>query len=105
VVKAGAPSLKVSIPSGASSPSNAPGYAPDNITLIIGVNNTVTWTNNDSVDHTVTSTSVPTGATSFDSGIMAAGATFTQTFTLPGTYQYHCSLHSWMKATVTVKSG
>ena len=105
VVKAGAPSAKVSIPTGASSPNAAPGYAPDKITVIIGVNNTVAWTNNDSVDHTVTSVSVPTGATSFDSGIMAAGATFTQTFTVPGTYQYHCSLHSWMTGTVTVKSG
>jgi len=97
--------VSVSMPSGAGTgPSAAPGYAPENLTVIIGVNNTVTWTNNDTVSHTVTSLTVPAGATKFDSGIMSAGATFTQTFTVPGTYEYHCSLHSWMTGSVTVKS-
>jgi plastocyanin len=97
----------VSIPAGAGAgASAAPGYAPDNVTVVIGVNNTVEWTNNDTqnggTDHTVTSTSVPSGAKSFDSGIMAEGATFTQTFTVPGTYEYHCTIHSWMTGSVVV---
>ncbi|MDA4123762.1 MAG: cupredoxin domain-containing protein, partial [Thaumarchaeota archaeon] len=98
-----ASALKVSIPVGAGNPSGAPGYAPDKITLVIGVNNTVTWTNDDgSVHHTVTSTSVPSGATGFNSGDMAGGATFTYTFTVPGTYQYDCVYHPWMTGTITV---
>lgn len=101
--------VAVTIPQGAGAgPSAAPGYSPDNVTVIIGVNNTVVWTNGDTVnggtDHTVTSVSVPAGASSFDSGIMAAGTTFTQTFTVPGTYHYHCTLHSWMTGTVVVKA-
>jgi plastocyanin len=97
----------VNMPAGAGvGPSAAPGYEPENVTVVIGVNNTVEWTNNDSnnggTDHTVTSLSVPSGATSFDSGIMKEGATFTQTFTTPGTYEYHCTIHSWMTGSVVV---
>jgi len=102
VVKQGTGAVKVSIPSGAGNPSGAPGYAPAKLTLVLGVNSTVTWTNDDSAAHTVTSTSVPTGAASFDSGNMAPGAAFTYTFTVAGTYQYHCNYHNWMTATVTV---
>ena len=105
VVKAGVAAVKVSIPSGSNNPAGAPGYTPDSITLVIGVNNTVTWSNGDSAAHTVTSTSVPTGATSFDSGNMAAGATFTYTFTVPGTYSYHCNYHNWMTGTIKVVNG
>jgi plastocyanin len=109
VVKKGSGSsggISISIPKGAGQPSGAPGYSPDKITLVVGVNNTVTWTNNDNgIPHTVTSTSVPTGASSFDSGNMNAGATFKYTFTVPGTYQYHCTYHSWMTGTITVVAG
>ncbi len=102
----GASGVAVSIPAGAGSPNGAPGYSPDKITVVIGVNNTVTWTNNDgSTHHTVTSSSVPTGASSFNSGDLAGGATFTYTFTAPGTYQYLCSYHSWMTGTVVVVAG
>jgi plastocyanin len=93
----------VQMPAGASvGPTAAPGYAPQNVTVVIGVNNTVTWTNNDTADHTVTSLSVPPGASAFDSNIIAPGATFTQTFTVPGTYEYHCTLHDWMSGNVVV---
>jgi plastocyanin len=104
-VVAGVATVAVSIPSGSSNPSNPPGYAPDKITLVVGVNNTVTWTNGDTAAHTVTSVAVPSGATSFDSGNMDPGATFTYTFTSPGTYTYHCSYHSWMTGSVTVVAG
>ena len=57
----------VNIPVGAGvGASAAPGFAPENVTVVIGVNNTVMWTNNDTenggTDHTVTSLSVPSGA-------------------------------------------
>jgi plastocyanin len=99
----------VMMPVGAGSgPAAAPGYVPENVTVVIGVNNTVTWTNNDTAgnapgtDHTVVSTSVPPAAVSFNSGIMAPGGVFTQTFTVPGTYEYHCSIHAWMTGSVIV---
>jgi plastocyanin len=112
VVKAGSASpppppppaagLAISIPKGAGNPNGAPGYSPDKVTLVIGVNNTVTWTNNDSAHHTVTSVS---GNGTISSGDMAPGATFTYTFTTPGTYQYYCVYHSWMTGTITVVKG
>ena len=93
------------MPKGAGNPSGAPGYAPDKIVVVIGVNNTVTFTNNDTVHHTVTSSSVPKGASQFNSGDMGPGATWTYTFTVPGTYDYFCIYHSWMTGTVTVVQG
>jgi plastocyanin len=96
--------LQIAIISGASNPSNAPGYSPDKVTLVIGVNNTVTWTNDDTAAHTVTTSSAPTGG-SFNSGNMNQGATYTCTFTTPGTYQYYCKYHSWMTGTILVESG
>jgi len=67
------------------------------IHVVIGVNNTVMWTNNDGTVHTVTST---TGV--FDSGYLNPGQSWTYTFTKDGTYQYHCTLHNWMTGTVIV---
>ena len=77
-------------------------FSPDNITVVIGVNNTVTWINSDTVLHTVTSQSAPPGG-AFNSGNMNAGAKFTHTFTVPGTYTYDCVFHPvWMIGTVIV---
>ena len=55
----------------------------------------VTWTNNDTTAHTVT-------FDDGDGGNLAPGATFDQTFTTAGTFEYHCTIHSQMKGTVTV---
>jgi plastocyanin len=99
----GASPLQVSIYNGSANSANPPGYSPDSLTLVVGVNNTVTWTNNDSAHHTVTTTSAPTGG-DFDSGNMNGGVACTHTFTVPGTYQYDCTYHSWMKGTIVVKA-
>ena len=93
----------VSIPNGAFNPSNPPGFAPDAVTVVIGVNSTVAWTNNDSAPHTVTSTSA-SSLGSFDSGNIAPGQTWTHTFTAAGTYHYTCRYHSWMTGTIIVKA-
>lgn len=89
---------KVSIVPGAGSNTSSKGYSPNTVTVVIGVNNTVTWTNDDSSPHTVTS---DTG--SFSSGNLAPGASFSFTFTAAGTYRYHCVYHPWMTGTVIVK--
>jgi plastocyanin len=75
------------------------GYLPSNITVVIGVNNTVIWINQDNAKHTVTSNSMI-----FDSGDIASGSSWSYTFTTPGVYSYHCTYHSWMRGTVIVKS-
>jgi plastocyanin len=59
---------------------------------------TVSWTNSDLVDHTVTSVdsldldAVPTEL--FDSGAIAGGQGFHFTFSTPGTFFYECQIHS-----------
>ncbi len=71
-------------------------YNPLTITITSGT--TVTWTNNDSVPHTVTSV---TGA--FDSGSISPGSTFSYTFNQTGTFEYGCTIHpSIPHGTVTV---
>ena len=89
----------VSIPSGAGMQMGSVYYLPQAITIVIGVNNTVTWVNSDDVPHTVTSS-----GGSFDSGNINSGQSWTYTFTAPGTYPYFCSYHPWMKGTVIVKA-
>ena len=58
----------------------------------------VTWTNTGAKNHTVTS---DTGL--FDSGVLAPGATFSQTFKQSGTFAYHCTIHPSMTGSIKVK--
>lgn len=61
----------------------------------VNVGDSVTWTNLDDEDHSATST---TGA--FDTGRFASGSR-SVVFTTAGTFSYYCSVHPWMKGTVT----
>jgi len=56
--------------------------------LIVRTGATVTWTNDDAVDHTATSDD---GV--WDSGLFGSGGTFSFTFDQPGTYPYYCIPH------------
>jgi len=62
----------------------------------------VTWTNKDSVGHTVTSGTRPNKDGKFDLSL-AAGSTVSFTFTDAGTFNYWCQIHSSMNGTITVK--
>lgn len=66
-------------------------------TITVTVNTTITWTNFDSVTHTVTS---DTGL--FDSGNIGSGKTYSYKFTTAGSYPYHCTIHTYMTGTVVV---
>ena len=57
----------------------------------------MTWTNSGAATHTVTADN---GA--FDSGRLASGATFSQTFDTAGTFTYHCEIHPQMTGTIVV---
>lgn len=92
--------VQVTMTSGSSLPSGAPGYKPDSIVVVIGVNNTVTWTNDDTGEvHTAVADNL-----NFNSMNVQPGGSFTFTFTTPGTFTYHCIYHSWMKGTIIVKA-
>lgn len=57
-------------------------------TITINAGDTVVWTNNGQLPHTVTADDG-----SFDSGLFFSGQTFSLTFDTPGTFPYHCTLH------------
>jgi plastocyanin len=65
----------------------------DQARVDISVGGTVTWRHDGAIAHTVTSTSVPAGASTFDSGTMNPSDTFQVTFTVAGTYLYRCDEH------------
>ena len=71
-------------------------FKPDSLTIKVG--DTVTWINKDSYNHTV---KAKTGE--FDSGNMASGAKFSFTFDKEGTYDYICSIHTFMTGKIVVK--
>lgn len=74
------------------------GFAFSPAVLTIPVGTTVTWTNNDGTNHTVTSDG---GA--FDSGALGSGDTFQFTFDEAGSYPYHCTIHPNMTGTIVVE--
>jgi plastocyanin len=73
-----------------------PDYAPNVLMVPLGA--TVTWTNNDpGMVHTVTAAD-----SSFDSGMLAEGQSWSYTFDQPGDFDYTCTPHPWMKGRVSV---
>lgn len=74
-------------------------YAYGPSSLMVTVGDTVTWTNRDTAAHDVVTTS---GPASFRSKLLAKGQSYSYTFTVPGTYQYYCSVHPTMRASVMV---
>jgi len=59
----------------------------------------VTVTNNDSTAHTATADN----GGSFDTGDIDPGSSKTITVSKPGTYAYHCTIHSFMHGTLVVQ--
>ena len=97
------PSANVVVPSGSSVPGceeTGECNIPENVTVDIG--GEVTWLNNDTAAHTVTS-GTPDGGPdgTFDSGLFMPGSTFSFEFEKAGTYPYFCIVHPWRTGTVT----
>jgi plastocyanin len=72
------------------------GFVPASVT--VNQDDSVTWTNNDTIDHQV----VANGG-SFASPVLKPGKSFTRTFRGGGTFRYHDSLHPGLKGTVVVR--
>jgi plastocyanin len=71
-------------------------------TLKVKVGSTIEWTNEDPVEHNVTSAS---GPTKFASKNFGEGGKFTITVTKPGVIHYRCTLHpATMNGTIEVVS-
>jgi plastocyanin len=74
-------------------------FTPSQITVQKGAK--VTWTNNDSVAHTVTDDLSNVGGPA--SAQIPGGETYSFTFNKTGSFQYHCSIHPSMRGTIVVK--
>ena len=89
---------------GSSTPGCEPEcFIPSMVTLDIG--GEVTWENDDTAAHTVTSgtpTEGPDGI--FDSSLVMAGSSFSHTFEDAGSFDYFCMVHPWMQGTVIVEA-
>ena len=78
-------------------------FIPSMVTIDVG--GEVTWENDDTAAHTVTSgtpTEGPSGV--FDSSLIAPGSTFSYEFEDAGTFDYFCMVHPWMQGMVTVSA-
>jgi plastocyanin len=71
-------------------------FIPPTITIAAGT--PVQWTNQDGTAHIVVADD-----NRFRSDSLNQGQTFSQAFTAPGTYAYHCSIHPFMTGKVVVK--
>jgi plastocyanin len=67
-------------------------------TRTVAVGSTVVWKNLDGTAHTVTAKD----GKSFASRNIDAGGTFSHTFSTRGTFDYLCTIHPFMKGTITV---
>lgn len=72
------------------------GYSPSS--LSVGAGTTVHFSFVGPSQHSATADD-----DSWDSGIQAPGGTFDHTFSTPGTYGYHCTIHPSMKGTIVVR--
>jgi plastocyanin len=95
---------QVSVTSGSSTKTDD-AYDPNPVEAKVG--DTVTWTNDDTQPHTVTSGSNGKPDGKFDSSpnmnpMLAPGQTFEHTFEEAGEYPYYCAVHPAMVGTVSV---
>lgn len=86
---------KVAILNGAWQINTTESYHPTIIRVNTGT--AVTWTNDDSIIHTVTDING-----TFDSDLIQPGAGWSYTFYNEGKYTYYCTIHPWMKGLVIV---
>jgi cysteine-rich repeat protein len=74
-------------------------FHPSTITVPVGT--TVTWSNNDTINHSIVSDQ----GNELNSSVIPPSQTFSHAFNAVGTFAYHCSFHPSMMGTVIVTSG
>lgn len=71
-------------------------YSPAKISIRPG--DSITWINEDPVQHTVTAVSED-----YDSGVMEQGGRVEMTFDEAGTFDYQCAPHPLMKGSIVIE--
>jgi predicted secreted protein with PEFG-CTERM motif len=102
------PKADVSVPAGSATPGceeTDSCYIPSE--AVVNVGGEVTWTNDDTAAHTVTSGDLENDpdnvGTEFDSSLFGPGKKWTHKFEEAGTFPYFCQVHPWMTGVVTVE--
>jgi plastocyanin len=75
-------------------------FSPKSITVSVGTK--VVWKNTSDAAHTVTGTAGNAKFKAYNAKLLA-GKSVSFTFSKAGTYKYYCSIHPYMKGTVTVR--
>ena len=70
-------------------------FAPNDLDVLVAT--TVTWRNTDQSTHTVTE-----DEDVFDSGHIRPGGEFTREFAKTGRFEFHCTIHRFMRGSVSV---
>jgi|GEM_PF-1113042 len=91
------PTPPTSAPAPAAVSATIANFAFNPGTITVKKGTTITWQNNDTAPHTVTSDS---GA--FSSQTLQKGQSYAHTFNTTGTFAYHCTVHPMMHGTVIV---
>jgi plastocyanin len=104
--------VEIIIPPGIENVANKVSFEPINVTLKIGVNNTIFFMNNDDQEHILESTSWPSNGQPFqvyslpgdyNSCVKTGNTPNCLTLTTPGKYTYFCEWHPiWMDGTINV---
>lgn len=71
--------------------------------LAVKKGTTVTWTNGDAIEHSVTAGKPGKATEAFDSGFFAKGGSYVHTFDQTGSFTYFCRRHPNMQAVVKVE--
>lgn len=100
----GADQEDVSIPQGTGTPGcedTNSCFVPFDTAIVVG--REISWHNDDTSAHTVTSGSPRSGPDgNFDSGLLMSGRTFTHTFTQSGSLPYFCMVHPWQNGIISI---
>ncbi len=87
---------QIPVPEGSTITIQNFAFSPASVTIPKGT--TVTWINEDSVNHQI----VDDAGTVFSSESLPKGAVYSFKFDNSGSYPYHCSIHPSMKGVVIV---
>ena len=90
----------VILPEGSSIPDKGT-FTPGTVT--IKKEERVTWKNEDTAAHTITSGKPGYPDGNFDSGLFTSKGEFTHTLMKKGEYPYYCLVHPWKKGKIIVK--
>lgn len=95
------------IPKDSDDPTAGKTFEPQYLTVILGVNNTVSWINKSDAGDEIDTTTYNQPDPMFEKGpyshgTILPGKSFNFTFTKPGEFEYHTQPHPWLQGSIVV---